>query len=70
MIGRTFKRYWPWWATFIWLLVYEAFAATTKRVATLSRLVWRADAAWKYLPFVVVPFVALLLLHFFAGLWR
>jgi hypothetical protein len=65
----TFLRYWPWWVVIGFLLVYELYAVIRHR-PTLSRMVWRADERWRPLRYVVIPFVALLLAHFFFGLWR
>lgn len=64
----TFKRYWPWWVALGWLLGYEAWAALTHHT-TLSRMVWRASTAWPALPWVVIPFVALLVAHFWFGVF-
>lgn len=69
MLGRTFKRYWPWWIVFAWLIGYELWAVATHGV-TLSEMVWHASAVWPVLPVVVVPFVVVLCLHFWAGLWK
>lgn len=65
----TLVRYWPWWVTIAWLLGYELFAVASGR-ATLSQLVWRGQARSAALVWVAVPLVTLLMLHFFAGLWR
>lgn len=64
MVGQTFRRYWPWWITLAWLLAYEVYSVATKQTATLSELYWQGQAAWAPLPFVVVPVVAFLMLHF------
>ena len=64
----TFIRYWPWWVTLGWLIGYELVALARHR-ATLSQLVWRGSRRWKWLPWVVIPLTAILIAHFWFGLW-
>lgn len=61
-----FTDYWPWWVMVIWLVGYELVAVATRR-PTLSQLVWRAP---RWLRFLVIPLLILLVLHFWYGLWR
>lgn len=62
----TFVRYWPWWVALGWLLVYETFAIVTKR-PTLSRLVWRAQARYPPLRWIVLGAAIVVFAHFFLG---
>jgi hypothetical protein len=64
IFGSTFRRYWPWWVAFAWLLAYEAYALISG-TATLSRMVWRAQVQWLGLVWVVLGIVGVLLAHFF-----
>jgi hypothetical protein len=66
---KTFRRYWPWWIAFGWLLGYEAVAIATRR-PTLSEMYWRAQDRAPYLPYIVVAVVVVLLLHFIWKKWR
>jgi hypothetical protein len=67
--ARTFRRYWPWWIVIGWLLGYEAVAIATGR-PTLSQMYWRAQDAWPGLPYIVIPTVVILILHFVWKKWR
>jgi hypothetical protein len=66
---KTFRRYWPWWVPLIWMLVYECVALATS-APTLSELYWRAQDRAPYLPYIVIPFVAILIVHFVWKKWR
>lgn len=63
-MGATFRRYWPWWTAFIFLLTYEAIALTGV-TPTLSQMVWTADARWPYLELATGLGVVVLFVHFF-----
>lgn len=66
---KTLRRYWPWWVALGWLLGYELVALATDR-PTLSQLYWTAQARAPYLPYIVIPFVVVLVLHFVWKKWR
>lgn len=65
MTGRTFHKYWPWWIVITWLILYEIYAIVTPDTATLSVMVWHAQAAWPGLIYVVTGIIVVLWLHFF-----
>jgi hypothetical protein len=64
MAGATWNRYWPWWAAFAWLLVYEGYSLVTGD-RTLSSMVWRAQASWPALVYVATGLIVILWIHFF-----
>lgn len=60
----TFRRYWPWWVAFAWLIGYELYAIVS-HTPTLSQMVWQAHAAWPPMMAIVLAVVFVLLAHFF-----
>lgn len=65
-----FRRYWAWAVPLAWLIGYEIWAALKSHRKTLSELIWKGRKGFPALPWIVIPVVALLLLHFFGGLWQ
>lgn len=59
---------WPWWVGLGWFVGYELWAVLTGHT-TLSRMVWNATKKKKWLPWVAVTIGALLVAHFWLGLW-
>jgi len=67
------KRNWPWWVALGWLAGYEIYALITRipgsglwRPPTLSQIVWWGYDRAAYLPWIVIPAIVVLLIHFFA----
>lgn len=71
----TFRRYWPWWVAFGWLVVYELVALYRQEVLgqhdwrTLSQLATNASMGWWPLPLVAVGLIVVLVVHFWGGKW-
>lgn len=69
MARATLRRYWPWWILLAYMLIYEAVAITRRDLPTFSEMYWQGQDAWPALPWVVVPVVVVLLVHFVFRKW-
>jgi hypothetical protein len=65
-------NYWPWWALFALVVLYEVVAVLCRR-PTLSQIIWRYQSRARYpwlLPLITAVVMALVWAHLFAGLWQ